>query len=67
MNRLFMTYREVATALMSVGMRDIETRRALRCGQEAIPPHPHGMHSQRRWLRGAVESYCETLKMGAAR
>ena len=62
MTRLFLSYRDVENALLRVGLRPIEARNALVKGRECIPPHPHGMHSQRRWLSAHVERYCAELK-----
>lgn len=61
MARLLMTYAEVLTALQDAGLRYREARLSLRAGRECVAPHTHGLHSQRRWLRRTVESYCETL------
>jgi hypothetical protein len=65
MPRLFMTYSEVEQALMDCGLRQREARQHLRLGQEQLPPHPHGMHTQRRWLRRVVVVYCESLQQPA--
>lgn len=61
MPRLFMTYAEVITELMQAGLRQREARQRLLEGQEVIRPHPHQMHSQRRWLRSVVVTYCQGL------
>lgn len=58
MPRMFMTYIEVERALMDCGLRRKQARDRLIRGKECVAPHPHQMHSQRRWLRGAVELYC---------
>lgn len=61
MPRFFMTYDDVMTELMLAGLRQREARRCLVKGKEMIPPHPHQMHTQRRWLRAVVVTYCEGL------
>lgn len=58
MDRLFMTYSEVKLALMAAGMRDRQARTSLMVGREVITPHPHGLHSQRLWLRTVVVAHC---------
>ena len=62
MPRFFMTYDDVMTELMLAGLRQREARRCLVKGKEMIPPHPHDMHSHRRWLPSVVVTYCEGLK-----
>lgn len=65
MTRLLLSYNDVMNALMNAGLRYTEARRALQTGAERIPPHPHKMHSQRRWLSTRVEAFCAELKTGA--
>ena len=62
MPKLLMLYSELKQALMDCGLTDREARRALKTGREVIPPHPHDWHSQRRWLGGDVQRYCQELK-----
>lgn len=61
MPKLHMTRSDVRQALMDCGFTDSEARKALVCGSEIIPPHPHTMHTKRRWLCGTVRKFCENL------
>ena len=59
---LLLSYAEVESALMATGLRQREARAHLTLGSEWLKPHPHQLHTQRRWLRPAVEAYCRALE-----
>jgi hypothetical protein len=57
----FLRYAEVIDLLQTqAGLRTREARQCVKSAQ--IPPHPHGLHSRRLWLKQQVLDFCAALR-----
>ena len=61
--KLLLSYSQVFEELTACGLRYREAESVL-ARRDLLPPHPHGLHSHRRWLRQTVIDFCAEVQKG---